>query len=33
MFNLKSNYVPAGDQPKAISELVDGINSNKKYQV
>lgn len=33
MFNIKSNYVPSGDQPKAIKELVDGINSNKKYQV
>ena len=33
MFNLKSNYVPAGDQPKAINELVNGIKSDKKYQV
>jgi len=24
-FKLKADFVPAGDQPKAISELVDGI--------
>ncbi|MFA5602195.1 MAG: excinuclease ABC subunit UvrB [Bacilli bacterium] len=33
MFELKSNYSPAGDQKKAIKELVYGINSNKKEQV
>jgi excinuclease ABC subunit B len=31
-FTLKSNYKPAGDQPKAIDQLVDGINSGKKRQ-
>lgn len=33
MFNLVSKYVPSGDQPKAINELVDGIKSGKKHQV
>ncbi|HOO67836.1 MAG TPA: excinuclease ABC subunit UvrB [Bacilli bacterium] len=33
MFNLKSSYAPSGDQPKAITELVNGIKSNKKFQV
>ena len=33
MFNLVSKYEPSGDQPKAIRELVDGINSGKKEQV
>ena len=33
MFKLVSKYKPSGDQPKAIKELVDGINSNKKEQV
>ena len=33
MFKLVSKYTPSGDQPKAIKELVSGINENKKYQV
>ena len=33
MFELVSKYEPSGDQPKAIKELVDGINNNKKEQV
>ena len=33
MFDLVSKYEPSGDQPKAIKELVDGINSGKKHQV
>ena len=33
MFQLQSNFNPAGDQPEAIKQLVDGINSGKKYQV
>ena len=33
MFKLHSQYMPAGDQPKAIKELVQGINDGKKYQV
>lgn len=33
MFELISDMKPSGDQPKAIKELVDGINSGKKDQV
>ncbi len=33
MFKLHSKYSPSGDQPKAIKELVDGINNGKKQQV
>ena len=33
MFNLVSNFKPAGDQPEAIRKLVDGIKNDKKYQV
>ena len=33
MFNLVSKYTPSGDQPQAIKELVEGINSGKKEQV
>ena len=33
MFNLVSKYEPSGDQPKAINELVSGINEGKKEQV
>ncbi|ENY53853.1 UvrABC system protein B [Metamycoplasma alkalescens 14918] len=32
-FKMVTNFVPSGDQPKAIKELVDGINNNKKHQV
>ena len=32
-FELVSNFKPAGDQPKAIEELVEGVNNGKKYQV
>lgn len=31
-FELVSNYKPAGDQPKAIKELVDGLNKGIKHQ-
>lgn len=31
-FILKSDYRPAGDQPKAIDELVSGIHQQKKRQ-
>lgn len=31
-FQLKSDYVPAGDQPKAISSLVEGLNKNFEKQ-
>ncbi len=33
MFQLKSSYQPNGDQPKAIEELVKGIQAGKKEQV
>ena len=33
MFNLVSKFSPSGDQPKAIKELVDGLNEGKKEQV
>ena len=33
MFELVSKFEPSGDQPRAIEELVQGINSNKKHQV
>ena len=33
MFKLVSKYKPSGDQPQAIDELVEGINSGKKHQV
>ena len=33
MFELVSEYQPSGDQPKAIKELVKGINEGKKQQV
>lgn len=32
-FRLQSEYLPQGDQPKAIEALVNGININKKHQV
>lgn len=33
MFKLKSDYIPTGDQPKAIDHLVAGVQSGKKAQV
>ena len=32
-FNLKSEYIPTGDQPKAIESLSDGIKKGYKDQV
>ncbi len=32
IFNLKSKFAPAGDQPKAIKELVAGLKKGKKHQ-
>ena len=32
-FKIVSPFKPTGDQPTAIKELVEGINSNKKFQV
>lgn len=31
-FVLESEFKPTGDQPEAIKQLVDGIESNEKYQ-
>lgn len=31
-FRLQSPYQPAGDQPEAIRQLVNGINDNEKFQ-
>lgn len=31
-FNLKSEFSPTGDQPEAIRQLVEGINSGTKHQ-
>lgn len=32
-FNLTSKYVPTGDQPEAIQQLVRGVNNNEEAQV
>jgi excinuclease ABC subunit B len=32
-FNLISEFQPTGDQPTAIKQLVEGLNSNTKHQV
>ncbi|WP_456436917.1 excinuclease ABC subunit UvrB [Psychroserpens sp.] len=31
-FKVQSDFKPTGDQPQAIKQLVDGINTNEKYQ-
>ena len=31
-FNLQSPYQPAGDQPEAIRQLVQGLNEGERYQ-
>jgi len=31
-FKVKSDFKPTGDQPQAINQLVEGINTNEKYQ-
>ena len=31
-FNITSEYVPTGDQPEAIAELVDGVNNGLPHQ-
>lgn len=33
LFNLKSEYEPRGDQPKAIKSLVEGLNKKQKHQI
>ncbi|MCK9557848.1 MAG: excinuclease ABC subunit UvrB [Candidatus Cloacimonetes bacterium] len=32
-FQMLSDYVPAGDQPQAIDELVSGVQNGKQFQV
>ena len=32
-FKLKSDYQPSGDQPQAISKLVEGLRAQRKSQV
>lgn len=32
VFQLKSEYKPQGDQPKAIRELVEGVRAGKRHQ-
>ncbi|MBK8159238.1 MAG: excinuclease ABC subunit UvrB [Rhodospirillaceae bacterium] len=32
-FKLVSDYVPAGDQPQAIKELIEGVNAHERDQV
>ena len=32
LFNLESNFKPTGDQPEAIKQLVEGLNSQEKFQ-
>ena len=32
MFKIVSKYKPSGDQPKAITSLVNGIKKNNKFQ-
>ena len=31
-FNLHAPYSPAGDQPNAIKQLVEGIEDGERYQ-
>jgi excinuclease ABC subunit B len=31
-FKLQSEFKPTGDQPEAIKQLIEGINSKEKYQ-
>ena len=31
-FKVKAGFSPTGDQPEAIQQLSDGINSGEKYQ-
>ena len=31
-FKLESNFKPTGDQPQAIKQLVEGINTQEKHQ-
>ena len=31
-FKITSDYVPTGDQPEAIRQLVEGLEKNDRYQ-
>ena len=31
-YELALPFEPSGDQPKAIEQLIDGINRNEKFQ-
>src|SRR5438128_934095 len=31
-FKISSEYKPAGDQPRAIQELIEGVNRGDKFQ-
>ncbi len=33
MFEINSNFKPAGDQPQAIQKLTDGVLNNKQHQI
>jgi len=33
MFKIESKYNPAGDQPRAIKDLLKGIEKGEKHQV
>ena len=33
IFDLNSEFKPAGDQPKAIKSLIKGLKENKKDQI
>ncbi len=33
IFELESNFIPTGDQPEAIEELISGVKNNEKDQV
>ncbi len=33
MFELVSDYAPAGDQPQAIAKLTEGVLAGTKHQV
>ena len=32
MFEISSDFKPAGDQPNAIKKLVEGLNRGDKFQ-
>ena len=32
-FSLESNFIPTGDQPKAIEELITGIKNKEKDHI